>query len=214
MTDEKKPLWKKLIIIPLAAVGAYLYRLRGGGWGPKLPRPLDQILFSLFPIIILPLFPLLGVLSVTENNWIRAAWISGYILAVIWAVVWELKGHGGTMDMGTNKKEPDGVAPYKRTLETYEYLIYPWLYKLVPRPYYDFTGHFINGLLATVGSGIFICCTGDWHSGIMLGLSGGISKAAGYAIGRAIWGNTEAGEYLSGGLRWGWAGYIYAFIMK
>lgn len=91
-----------------AILGGIVYRWRGGGepvgWGKYMPRPVDQILFSL-PYIALAFYVL-------------PSWSAG-ILSLI-TVAFVSKGHGRNMDLGTfdNNSRPEGVKP-----EWYEGLI-------------------------------------------------------------------------------------------
>lgn len=197
---------KKYLIVPLTLLGAYLYRLRGGGWGPKLPRPLDQILFSSFPCIILTGLARIQTALEPGFNW--SPWILCWLLVCFWAVAWESSGHGGGMDLGTNEKEPEAG----RTLEKVEYLIYPWLFNLVPRYWYDLCLITLSGLIVTIVPGIYVAVTGNGLAGLLIAFHGAL-KGLGYAIGRKIFGNTEAGELISGGLRWGAAALIWVYLL-
>jgi hypothetical protein len=201
----KKDDLKKLAIIPLTLLGAYLYRLRGGGPGPNLPRPLDQLLFSAFPCILLPgLSRLEGAI---EPGFIWWPWLLGWVICSLIAVAVECTGHGGFMDLGTNPKEP-GAG---RTKERLEFLIYP-LYDKLPRYWYDALGLALTGFAVTLLPGIYVAVAGHVLAGVLLALSG-LLKTPGYMLGRWVFGNTEAGEWISGGLRWFAAGLIYAFLM-
>jgi len=189
--------YKKYLILPLAALGAYLYRLRGGGPGPKLPRPLDQILFSSFPCIILPLLCMLGT---HHTSW---PWWLAFALSSVWAVAWECSGHGGFMDLGTWLKA--------RSDELIEFLIKP-LHGKISEYWYDALGITLTGLIVTLAPGIFIIATGGVAGGVLLALSGAL-KGPGYMLGWKLFGGTGAGEWISGGLRWAAAGVTWwAFL--
>lgn len=198
-----KDKYKKWLLLPLTALGAYLYRLRGGGPGPNLPRPLDQILFSSFPCMVLPAIAFWSTHTI-EDIW----WAVACLTVMIWAVAWESKGHGGGMDLATSPKEP-GEG---RTLETIEHLIYPWLFNKVDRYTYDLVLITLTGLVVTLMPGIFIISTGYVFAGTLLALSGGL-KGLGYAAGWAIFNNTESGEWFTGGLRWLAAALIWILFI-
>jgi hypothetical protein len=95
------------------------------------------------------------------------------------------------MDLGASKKIRDD--------ETLEFIIKP-LKPKIPEYWYDFILLGVTGVAVTIAPGVFIAFY-DVIAGILVALSG-LLKPVGYAIGRKFWGNTESGEYISGGLRW------------
>lgn len=214
MTPEDKKKLKLAAIPVLGAIGAWLYRLRGGGPGPKLPRPIDQILFSLFPCIVLP------ALLVFEDRRFFALeswpWITGWLAATLWAVAWECTGHGGFFyhPKGQYKKIVNTVtdSATEREPERIEFLI-RWLNGKVSDYAYSTIGMALTGLVVTIAPGILVAASGHVIAGALLGASG-LLKPPAYMIGYALSKSkaTEIGEWTSGGFRWAAAAAIMAFL--
>ncbi len=201
MTMDKKT--KGALVGIAGLIGAVLYRLRGGpSWGPKLPRPLDQILFSLVPCIVLPaLYAFAHRPFLALESW---PWIAGWLVAALWAVAWECSGHGKYMDLGTTVKESD---------EERIGVLISWLHGKVPEYWYDALGLALTGFVVTLGPGVYVAVAGDVLAGILLALTG-LLKAPAYMLGFAISKakGTEIGEWVSGGLRWAAAAAIGLFL--
>jgi hypothetical protein len=163
------------IIVAATAIGALIFRMRGG-LGPKLPRPIEQLLFSL---------PYGGITYLVTENW--------YIAAVVLALttITVLKGHGNNMDLGTWTEDAEH--------EWYEK--YTGYHKLDPQSpgttkeyWYDVGGMAISGLTYTIPAGIATLNP-------FIALSGAL-KAPAYIIGWWVNG-TELGEWLTGAFLWG-----------
>lgn len=177
-----------IFLLPVMLTGAVLFRMRGG-WGPKLPRLIEQMLFCLiFLVPLLVLHPLLVVL--------------GYAAAV--AAV--LKGHGRNMDLGHSKPNETVEAEwYEFTIVNFTKLSAYW---------YDVIGIAVSGLTYTILPG-YLYAMHDPLSGLLIALSGAL-KAPAYIIGWALHPNyddgpklplmksaTEVGEFLTGAFIWG-----------
>lgn len=182
----------KWSVLPLTALGAFLYRWRGGLF-ENGPRPLAQAVFSSFPCLVVPAL-------VSEGIW------QGILVALVfaWATAWECTGHGGWMDLGTWQKE--------RKAERLEFLIKPFKRHL-SEYWYDALGLGLTGLIVTLPAGFFVQLNGHAYAGLLLGLSG-LLKVPGYMIGRALFDNTEGGEWISGGLRWFTAAILAVFLVS
>ena len=157
-----------------------------GGWGPHLPRPIEQMLFCLvFVPALLMLHPALAVL--------------GYAAAVIAT----LKGHGRNMDLGhyTGAAKP----------EWYELT---FLHGKMNEYWYDVINIGISGFTYTAVPGL-LYATYNPVMGVLMALSGFLKFPA-YMIGWALHpeGNngpqlpmmknaTEVGEFLTGVFIWG-----------
>lgn len=207
------------IIVASAIIGGIVYRWRGGGepvgWGKYMPRPLDQILFSV-PYIALAFYVL-------------PLWSAG-ILSLI-TVAFVSKGHGRNMDLGTfdNSLPPGGVKP-----EWYEGII-DGLYGKIPEYWYDALGLAVSGLTYTIPVGLFIAdpAGGYFWEGLFLALSGAL-KAPAYMLGRWLDDNggdplddfedqtdgvvtfdgpTSWGEFLTGFFLWAGAAAVGWFIV-
>lgn len=171
-----------LVALASGLIGAFLGRLKGGGPGPKLPRPLDQMLFSL---------PVLLLYFIGVPLWLTA-------LGYIWMVVWTLTGHGGFMDLGT-------WVP-ARAQERLEFLI-AWLYDKLPLYWYDALGLAVTGFVPVLVAGVSAIAYGAWPVGVTVLLTG-ILKAASYMVSKgkdwSLWNDepTERGEYLFGFETW------------
>jgi hypothetical protein len=165
-----------LIIAAATVIGALIFRMRGG-LGPKFPRPLEQLAFSL---------PYGAVAYLVTSNW--------YIAAVVLAVttITVLKGHGNNMDLGTWMEDADS--------EWYEkYTGYSTLDPNSPGTakeyWYDVGGMAISGLTYTLPCGIATLNP-------LIALSGAL-KAPAYMISWALFKGTEIGEWLTGAFLWG-----------
>lgn len=202
---EKEKAFRKLIILPLAFLGAYLYRLRGGGPGLNLPRPIDQILFNLFPCFFLTGYAFYFYPGAIFNfNWfVFSLCAAGWLAANGIALAVQCTGHGGFMDLGT-WKEP-------RKDERLEFIIKP-LKDKISEYWYDVIGQALTGFLVTLWPGLFLFALGYYQAGAFLALAG-LLKVPAYMLGRKCFQNTESGEWLTGGFIWGAAGLIYAFLM-
>lgn len=175
MAQKLKELRYGLIIV-LAAIGAYLFRMRGGSLGPSLPRPFEQALFCL---IFAPIayFSLDGAL---QSYWLYGVSFVVYALAVV-AV---LKGHGRNMDLGHFHKPNSETEP-----EWYEWSI-KWLIGKVPEYWYDVVGIGVSGFTYTLIPGLCLAIAGPLSGlplwtiplGVFLALSG-FTKSAAYMIG-------------------------------
>lgn len=180
----------KWSVLPLTALGAFLYRWRGGLF-ENGPRPIAQALFSSFPCLFVP------ALVIQPGD-------TGILIGMfLWATVWECTGHGGWMDLGTWPKE--------RKDERLEFLIKPFK-KYMSEYWYDALGLGLTGLIVTLPAGIYVQIYGHPYEGLLLGLSG-LLKTPGYMIGRALFNNTESGEWISGGLRWFMAAIVAVFLV-
>lgn len=172
-------------ILIATMIGAYIYRMRGG-LPPKLPRPIDQILFSL---------PYGFIALIMTNNYMLA------ILVLILTTLALLKGHGNNMDLGSWKNLSD--------YEWYE--VFFGYYNLDPgKPdtkyqyWYDFGGLMISGLTYTIPCGLITLNP-------FIALSGAL-KAPAYALGWKFGNGTATGEWLTGGMLWGSLALIYYSI--
>lgn len=164
-------------ILLLPIVGAYFYRMRGG-LPPKLPRPIDQILFSL-PY---------GYIAYT---------LEGYTIAIVVLVLTTLAvatGHGGFMDLGTWEKD--------REEETLEFIIRKWKAHLA-EDWYDFLGLALTGMVVSLPAGIVVALSYP-ALGIALAASGCLKSVA-YLIPLklGIPKFTAIGEWLTGFFLWG-----------
>ena len=164
------------IILGAALIGGLIYRMRGG-LGPSLPRPIEQILFSL---------PYGGFAYLVTENWIVAA------VALAITTVTVLKGHGNNMDLGTWEEAAEH--------EWYEKLL--GYYKLDPQSprtaaeyWYDVGGMAISGLTYTIPAGVATLNP-------LVAISG-VLKAPAYMISWALIKSTELGEWLTGAFLWG-----------
>lgn len=185
---------KLLLTIPLSLLGALFYRMRGG-LKPDLPRPIDQFLSNVLSAVALPL---IAIFSTESFEWY--IWL-GFALQLSLSVAMECSGNGGTMDLGYSPQEPDGTTKETtRTLEKWEFLIYPWLYKKVSRYWYDFWGTSLRGFLTTLPCGIFMGFVGYPLAGTLVALTGLVGGLAYMISWKAGW-KTEGGEYMTGGFR-------------
>jgi hypothetical protein len=174
MSNKLKELRYGLIIV-LAAIGAYLFRMRGGSLGPSLPRPFEQAIFCLIfaPIVYLSLD---GAL---QSYWLYGTAFTAYALAVV-AV---LKGHGRNMDLGHYHKPNSETEP-----EWYEWTI-KWLVGKVPEYWYDVVGIGVSGFTYTVIPGLVVAFAplsgySLWAIPLGIGLAlSGFTKSLAYMIG-------------------------------
>lgn len=148
--------------------GAFVYRMRGG-MKPSLPSPVDQMIFAL-PY---------GVVTYLETN----IWIA--LVVYILTTIAIRKGHGNTMDLGT---QPESDP------EWYEFFI-KWAKPRLSPYWYDALGQAVSGLTYTLPAGIATLNP-------VLALSG-IAKAPAYMISRKGDADTEGGEMLTGAFLWG-----------
>lgn len=241
MTDnENKKLTKayRWLIVPLTLIGAVLYRFRGGPeWGPDTPRPIKQILFSLFPIVVLPGEALLYKILPGGVDWRHEwGWVAAYVFIILWAVAWECTGHGMYMTLkyfALRYVKPERIdillvpffgkdpRDYKRetvinarAMPASDEVVYGALVrdygknKLYRR---CVSGLALTGIVTTIFAGIFVMSCGIYLAGFLLILTGAL-KAPGYMFGWAVFDGTAAGEWSTGGLRWGAAALIRAFL--
>lgn len=180
----------------LAAVGAFVFRARGG-W-PPIPRPIEQAFFAL-PLLVIGLqaWGIYGILP--------------YVAIVLYIVSTAaiLRGHGRNADLGQHKEPAD--------LEWYEHLPpLRWLEKRLPPYWYDVSALAVSGLSYTIAM---------LPVSPLIALSG-IAKAPAFMVGKLIADHTswqislfggkfyvksawEWGEFLCGAFLWLlWSAYI------
>ena len=186
-----------MLVITLSLLGGLIYRMRGG-LSPRLPRPLDQLLFALpFGYLAYLYFPF----DFHEYDNYLVALI---VLALTTVAV--AKGHGRNMDLSYSHKPNAEVEP-----EWYEFVIKP-LQKKTSEYWYDVIGMGVSGFTYTVPCSIAT-------ANPLIALSGFL-KAPAYMIGwwmhnkfaqenRIQWlpghfnRGTEIGEFLTGVFLWG-----------
>lgn len=174
MSNKLKELRYGLVVV-FAAIGAYLFRMRGGSLGPSLPRPFEQALFCLIfaPNIYLAL-----------NGALQSYWLYGVsFVAYALSVVAVLKGHGRNMDLAHYHKPNSEIEP-----EWYEWSI-KWLQGKVSEYWYDVVGIGVSGFTYTLIPGICVALAPlsgfpMWFAalGFVLAISG-FTKSLAYMIG-------------------------------
>ena len=173
-----------IMIIMASALGAFLYRWRGGpAWLPA-PRWLKLALCA----------SLLAAGAFWHATATLEPWRVGTALAGFLAAFGGLSlGHGSYMDLAHNEPgEESWLAWALRPLLG------------LPRYWYEFLALALTGLAATLGPGIALALTGDALGGIVLALAG-LLKAPAYAVGWLVAKGsraTETGEWLTGAA-WG-----------
>lgn len=179
--------------------GAYLYRVRGSNLPPRLPRPLEQMLYC--------------------SGFAAAGFAAGLptltlALAYVGAVAATTMGHGAYMDLGS---EPDfnDERPMAWFL--------PELAKLMgfydDRKAYDFVGLTMNGVLMTLPFTIAFCYHDMPVEGFISAVAGA-GKSLAYSAGwllerkyRMAVKPTLIGEYGTGAVQWsGFASIMLAHI--
>ena len=169
-----------------AALGAFLYRWRGGPTWLPAPRWLK-----------------LGLCAAGLTAPLVLAWAPWHALAAFALAFGGLAlGHGAYYDLAHTRPEKphDRVGQYQEE---------PWLAWLRwifaagticgSRYWYESLALAVTGLAATLGPGLALVLAGDW-SGWLLALSGAL-KAPAYAIGWRIASGpraTAVGEWLTG----------------
>lgn len=173
-----------IICVIFAACGGVLYRWRGGGEPAGLtrymPRPVDQILFSL---------PYIFMAFMVLDDWTAG------VVSII-TVIMVSRGHGRNMDLGTfdNSTSVEAGEP-----EWYEGLIGS-LHGKIPEYWYDALGLMISGLTYTIPIGLMMASPfGNYlYEGLIVCLSGAL-KAPAYMLGRyfveAYPGEADISEY-------------------
>jgi len=176
-----------MIWLPLCiALGAFLYRWRGGPAWLKAPRWLK--LGACAAGLSLPAF-------------LGAPWPLA-LAAFIASLVAISLGHGAYMDLAHTSPE----KPHDRVGQYQEEPWLAWLRWIFPagtiggsRYWYEFLALGVTGFVATLPAGLALVLAGDWR-GVLLAASGFL-KAPAYAIGwRLAKGSraTEIGEWLTG----------------
>ncbi len=173
----------------MAFVGAIIYRIRGG-LVPAMPRPIDQILFSL-PY---------GAIAYKASG--RKSWVFFLVLAL--TVVATATGHGQYMDLGAVTRE---VSP-----ETLDFIVQLFFGEDTYNNYWrDAFGLAVTGLAVTLPASTALVAFNNYWQGAVLFLTG-FSKPIAYMIGWHFFDHTEAGEYITGGLSWLSVALLWGFI--
>lgn len=174
-----------LLTIFSAALGAALYRWRGGpAWLPA-PRWLKLAACAVFLSL-----PALAALLQGGPSALADAVVAAGIMAAFWGLS---RAHGAFMDLGHNGAGNESDWRWAELL----------LADLRSTPLREGLLLALTGLAATVGPGLALVLQGDW-SGCWLAAAGAL-KAPAYAVG---WGlakgrrATELGEWLTGAA-WG-----------
>ena len=165
------------MIILMMLLGALIYRMRGG-LGPKLPRPVYQVLFSI-PYVTC------AFLSQDIFNFDYGQYIAAF-LVLITTTAAVATGHGGFMDLGTWQNDRDD--------ERLEFIIKP-LHKKIPEYWYDSLGMALTGVVVTLPAAIVTLNP-------LLAITG-VLKAPAYMLAQRLGLGTEGGEYLTGAALWG-----------
>lgn len=176
-----------MIWLPLCiALGAFLYRWRGGPAWLKAPRWLK-----------------LGACAAGLTAPLLVVWAPWSALSAFVAAFGAISlGHGAYMDLAhTSPEKPhDRVGAYQEE---------PWLAWLArltggtiggSRYWHEFLALGVTGFVATLPPGLALVLAGDWIAGLNLALAGFL-KAPAYAVGwRLAKGSraTEIGEWLTG----------------
>lgn len=197
----------------MMAMGAYLYRVRGGSMWPRLPKPLEQLLFSL---------PYGIVTGLQIADWYDWQWGVGVGMAV-WFITTGavILGHGPyflsltrvafereridfivTWLFGEDPRATKALKPLRgigandltdAQRAEIEAAIFAygenWLY------WRCVTGMALSGLVVTIPAGVatlnpFLALSGAW-------------KAVAYMIAKKADSDTEGGELLTGAFLWG-----------
>jgi len=191
----------KLYGIFLTIVGAVIYRIRGG-LVPAFPRPMDQLLFAL-PY---------GAIAYKASN--RNKIVFGIVMVLTMAAC--ATGHGAYMDLG---RWTQAVSP-----ESLDFIV-SWFFGAdnFHNFWRDGFGLALTGLVVTLPAGLFLLYNAVFEfkysylkpklliPSIALTLSGALKFPA-YYIGWELFGGTEGGEFLTGGMLWGVAIWVYSKI--
>ena len=145
------------LLMPIT--GAFIYRMRGG-MPPRLPSPIDQMLFAL-PY---------GYVAYAAHGW-----LAGLIILAITTLAIR-KGHGDDMDLGLM---PDSDP------EWYDFII-GWRHKIPSAYWRDVIGLTVSGLSYTIPAGIvtmnpFLALSGALKAPCYM-----LAKRASYGIDYAI----------------------------
>lgn len=181
------------VILACAAVGAFLYRWRGGpAW---LPAPRWLKLGACAAGLSLPA-------ALHVGQWWAPTWEGGVLLVAFAAAFGALSlGHGAYMDLAHTRPE----KPHDRVGAYQEEPWLAWLARLTggticgSRYWYEFLALGVTGFVATLPAGAALVILGDW-SGWWLAMAG-FGKAPAYAIGWTLAKGsraTELGEWLTG----------------
>ncbi len=181
-----------MIALACIALGAFLYRWRGGPSWLKAPRWLKLALCA----------ALLAAGAFWQATATLEPWRVGTALAGFLAAFGALSlGHGAYMDLAhTSPEKPhDRVGAYQEE---------PWLAWLArltggtiagSRYWYEFLALGVTGFVATLPPGLALVLAGDWL-GLLLAAAGFL-KAPAYAVGWTLAKGsraTEMGEWLTG----------------
>lgn len=173
----------------LTTLGAVIYRVRGG-LTPALPRPFDQVLFSLAYGA--------AVYKASGRSWIA-------FLIVIAATTAALAtGHGQYMDLGTYNAS---VEP-----ESLDFLV-QWIFGADNFAHYwrDAFGLAVTGIVVTIPCALGLVWYRQWLPAGIIGLSG-VLKYPAYEISHSLGHGTVLGEYLTGAFLWGVVVLVWPLI--
>lgn len=168
------------------ALGAFLYRWRGGPTWLPAPALVKRVAVAVF-LASGALWRAAGVLE----PWA----IATALAAVLLALAGVSRGHGAYYDLGNNGA---GSESDWRWLERWLAPRVPWL------PLREGLALAVTGLAATIAPGAALAALGDLWGGLSLAASGAF-KAPAYAVGwwlRSGRKATELGEHLTGAA-WG-----------
>jgi hypothetical protein len=189
-----------ILALPCAALGAFLYRWRGGPAWFRAPTLAKRAAVAAF-LAAGAFWSAAGTLAPLD----AATALAGFLLA--WAGV--SLGHGAYYDLGaTSPEKPhDRVGAYQ---EEPEFAWLRWFFRsgevAGSRRAYEMVALGVTGLAATLGPGLALAVLGDLWAGLVLAAAGAL-KAPAYAIGWRLRSGrraTELGEYLTGAA-WGLA---------
>ena len=191
---------KITVVILFAALGAFLSRWHGGGFGGG-SKVLKNIIWAL------P-FGCASFYITAQNAGVKIGVIFG-LSAFLLCLIGKATGHGGGMDLAHSLEEP-GAG---RRPEKLEYLILG-LHGKMPQYWYDALLLMISGFAAVSGA-VFVFCYVNFWFGVIIAL-GGLSKALAYIIGWSLVDEdildmdlkdfdeaTEIGEFLTGFFAYG-----------
>jgi len=178
---------KKLHALFLIGIGVILGRMKGG-LAPALPRPMDQLLFAL------PFAAIAYKLS-ERNVWC-------FVCVLVLTTLALTTGHGNFFDLGR--------VNYPVKPETLEFIVH-WFFgpDTFDNFWRDGFGLAVTGLAVTLPCSLFIAIHKRYALSVILFLSGALKFPA-YYLGWELFGGTEGGEYIYGGLAWGSAIWVYS----